>query len=694
MLIGDSPSCPHCGHVLDARRAASEFLDLIPSGELAISEADDEQPCKQCGEMVRIGLVRCWHCGAFTNSDIEATYQRMQASPAPIMYSDVTNAQAEHAPEHAVPFSPGAEDDGGFELDAGYGVPSGGGGASATPPKPQPSTATYSYQTAAPEPPAPAGDDDDFTLASEPAPTAVYTPQTTAHSAQGQGQPAQEPAQYDQAAAFDQQAYDQQAYDQQYQVPWGYKLSADGTAYEIDYEAWQQAGYNPHAQPGEPGYYDPYAGQGYETQGYGVEGQSAVAEDAATGEIPPLEPVPGDTAPAAVGGEAPAHAVPDVAHSVSTGGESLLAAAIEEEKESIRLRKAGGRRKVASGQALPPGSFVVYCPNGHRVQVHDRHRGRAGRCPSCKAVFFVPAVDPSAAPAEGAEAGAAAAPNSGKYEAGDFNNWMFDQRLHTISPLKLKLKPGAMAAEYDVADIAFSSDSMLVATVFKRGGTFAAMQEKKKKPAARQAIGDFLQTKKALSGIPAPFQTVVTKAEASQLKIVQPAIPGEESIFAGIPVFGPGRIVVRLPPTLESGTRVYLSFSLSEFREFARLLEQVFGIVGFGLELGIPLTDTISTYKCHYSEVELPALERVEFYQEDPALKPIILGRKCAGCGLVVSEDARKKEKIGGKNDASIAKAVCPKCKKKFGDITFYGLNPNAKPVVFGLLPEDTSEKK
>lgn len=663
MLIGDSPSCPHCGHVLDAHRAASEFLDLIPSGELEISESDDELPCKQCGEMVRIGLVRCWHCGAFTNSDIEATYHRMQAHPSPIMYSDVTQAPAERPPEHAVPFAPVSEDDGGFELEAGYGAPATGNDRAGIAAQ-QPTTATYSYRSATPEPAAANDDEDDFTLATEP-PAPVVTVQASAAVDTGHDQTQQ---QYDQAA------YDQQAYDaQQYQIPWGYKLNADGTAYEIDYEAWQAAGLDPNAQPGEPGYYDPYAAQGYEGQeasaeGYAVAGAQEAPAEGAGGQLP--EP-------------------PDVAHSVSTAGETLLAAAMEEEKESAKLRKAGARRKVTMQEA-PPGSFLVYCPNGHRVQVQERHRGRAGRCPSCKAVFFVPALDPAAVPAAGAEGAAAAATTEpGKYQAGDYNNWMFELRLHTVSPLKLKLKPGAMAGEYDIADVGFSAQDMLVATVFKRAGAFAAMQEKKKKPAARLAIGDYLQTKKPVSGLPAPFQTLVTQTDAHLLKIVQPAIPGEESIFAGIPVFGPGRIVVRLPAQLEGGSRAYLSFSLSEFREFARLLEQVFGIVAFGQELGIPLTDTISNYKCHYSETELATLEYVDFYKEDPALKPIVLGRKCAGCGLIVSEDARKKEKIGGKNDASIAKAICPKCKKKFGDITLYGLDPNAKPVEFGKLPAE-----
>lgn len=671
MLIGDSPSCPHCGHVLDAARASSEFLDLIPSGELALSDGDDEQPCKQCGEMVRVGLVRCWHCGAFTNPDIEATYQRMQASPTPIMYSDVSNVETEQTPEHAPMFSSAADDDGGFELDDSYGLKTtmDDGYAVATPPRnPAPAPAADSdYQLAVAQ-------DDDFSV--ETADNTAYQ-ETIPHAEVSQQQT------YDQAA-YDQALADQAAYDQQYQTPWGYKLSADGTAYEIDYEAWQAAGYDPNAAPGEPGYYDPYAGQSAEQQDYPAEGYP-VAEAAA--DVQPAAEAAAAPPAAAVrpsaGAELPAP--PEVAHSVSTGGEALLAAAIEEEKDYAKIRKAGGRRR-ANADAPPPGSFVIYCPNGHRVQVHERHRGRAGRCPSCKAVFFVPLL--VTAP-EGTTPDQAVPTGPQKFEAGDYTDWMFELRLHTVNPQKLKLKPGAMAAEYDVADIAFSNQDLLVAMVFKRAGTFAAMQEKKKKPATRIAVADFLQTKKPTSGLPVPFQTLVTANDASQLKIVQPSIPGEESIFAGIPVFGPGRIVVRLPVVLDGGSRVYLSFSLSEFREFARLVEKVFGIANFGQELGIPLTDSISTYKCHYSENELPTLDNADFYLPDPALKPIVLGHKCAGCGLIVSEDARKKEKIGGKTEASIAKATCPKCKKKFGSIPLYGLDPNAKPVEFGMLPAE-----
>ncbi|MDZ7616518.1 MAG: hypothetical protein U1E05_05895 [Patescibacteria group bacterium] len=35
----------------------------------------------------------------------------------------------------------------------------------------------------------------------------------------------------------------------------------------------------------------------------------------------------------------------------------------------------------------------VLCPNGHVLQVRDDLGGRVGRCPACKAIVQVPAVD-------------------------------------------------------------------------------------------------------------------------------------------------------------------------------------------------------------------------------------------------------------------------------------------------------------
>jgi hypothetical protein len=63
----------------------------------------------------------------------------------------------------------------------------------------------------------------------------------------------------------------------------------------------------------------------------------------------------------------------------------------------------------------------------------------------------------------------------------------------------------------------------------------------------------------------------------------------------------------------------------------------------------------------------------LHYYQPEPNEFPLELtGWRCGQCSLVVSEDARKKEKIGGLNGKGIAKAKCPKCGGKFGSHPLY----------------------
>jgi hypothetical protein len=209
------------------------------------------------------------------------------------------------------------------------------------------------------------------------------------------------------------------------------------------------------------------------------------------------------------------------------------------------------------------------------------------------------------------------------------------------------------------------------------------MQERKKKPATREALTEHLAADLPLDLAPVSRKVVIPRDEVALLKIVQPAPADEESIFAGIPVFGVNKIAVRLPKPTEAGERLYLSFVLSEFRAFARALAQVYGIENFGQELGIPLVDQFTELKCHYSDAPLRVLENLDYYRDDPGFKVVLIGHRCAGCGLIVSEDSRRKEKIGGKTPSSIAKALCPKCKKKFGDLPLYGLElPAGVPAV------------
>ena len=88
----------------------------------------DQQPCPDCGEMVRSGVVRCWNCGAFMDKEVEKRFLKMQESPPEVLYSDPSMAEEEEASAVATDatFSSGGDssdegDDGDFELNVNAG---------------------------------------------------------------------------------------------------------------------------------------------------------------------------------------------------------------------------------------------------------------------------------------------------------------------------------------------------------------------------------------------------------------------------------------------------------------------------------------------------------------------------------------------------------------------------------------------
>ena len=606
MLLGDSASCPHCGHVLDEARA-SEFISLIPSDVLEDSE--QEEPCPQCRERVRVGMVRCWNCGSFIHQEMEAAYREMQATPAPIVYSPL--------PGHDTPGGDTQHDD---EL---------------------PDAVEPEGQFAeSPEPEAEPEDDGGFELA---ATVSAYDDDSSFElkiPGAGWENTAPDPV----AETIDDS-------DDSYEL----RVPVETSSPEAEFEPEPQPEFQELEPAPQPQFIESDAP---------VDATSEAAESAEA-----AEPA-GDGTP----------------HSVTSAGDVLLAAALAEEHESAR-------RPVRRSKGLKGGKdevgLVVFCPNGHRIQVQDRYRGRAGRCPRCKALFVVPDKAPQPAPTAAGATGEQTAPQAeavpAGVTAGQYKNWLFDIKLHQVTPTKLKLKPGSLSGEYDTADVGFSEADIVVATVFKGGGAFRAASERKKKPLARESMLAHLSAKKPVSKLPIPAQLQIQGSDASQLKVVQPATPDEESLFAGVPVFGPGRVAVRLPGVGEGGLRQYLSLAISEFRKFSGLLSSLYGISDFGANLGIPLTARFTEAKCHYSDSVLQVAQDLEWYQNDPAFKLVLIGRKCQGCGLVVSEDARKKEKIGGVSGSSISKAPCPKCKAKFGTNSLFGLE--SVPVAAGTPP-------
>ncbi len=399
---------------------------------------------------------------------------------------------------------------------------------------------------------------------------------------------------------------------------------------------------------------------------------TATEEPAAVDDLAPAIPplaveAPASESPAASSKGSPADRknaeIPDVAHSEATGGDVLLEIARQEETDISRSRQKF-KDKLQ-------GTFVVYCPMGCRIRVQERHRGKAGKCPKCNSVFFVPRQKPKRVVKDEAASDAAVPAVLEKWRG-----WQEDLHLHQVVPQKLRIKPDSLLNEFTMVDVAMSTEGLLLATLVTSPGFLGA--NLKKKPALRTGLQEHLKTVGTVDGAPVPQTRLIEPAALHQLVVAQPSPADVESLFGNIPVFGAGRIAVRLPRIADDPATQYLSFSLSEFRKFAANLADVCGVSGLGTDTEIPLTETYNTVACHYSEGPVRELLGLEYYQKDPALKLQVAGWRCGGCALVVSEDSRKKEKIGGLNGKGIASAKCPKCAAKFGSHPLYELAPAA----------------
>ncbi len=368
--------------------------------------------------------------------------------------------------------------------------------------------------------------------------------------------------------------------------------------------------------------------------------------------------------------EAPAAEAPST-------GDPLLDIALQEENEAEARAKDRRKKKAQGEKVAMPGFLFVFCPNGHRIQVEEKYRGMTGRCPRCKSFFHVPGIDWEKKKLEAKQAEEDAARES------KYHTWMVDRKLHHVDPTKLKLKPGSLEKEFQEVDLVFSDESMIVVSHGKQNaGLFSGEKNKKKRDPLREEAQEHLRLEKELLDLPAAGHRDFLQADMEKITVVQPAAYIHESIFAGVPVFGEGRIAVRLPVTDQDKDVkdvLFVSFTLSEFREFAGAIDKLFGVKDLGQMEGVPLTDSEVKGKCHYSDRQITSIEVTDFHKADPEMELEIVGRKCQACGLVVSEDSRKKEKLGGANGKGIAKAKCPKCQQKFGDTTLYALKADAE---------------
>ena len=384
-----------------------------------------------------------------------------------------------------------------------------------------------------------------------------------------------------------------------------------------------------------------------------------------------------------------------VSHSEATGGDVLLDIAMQEE-----TRNRGGRRR---GLVLKGDKILLHCPAGHPVKVARKHSGKVGRCPhpGCGLRYLVPDVPPepveeeSGAVAESGVHAPATAPSAtgsptpagppDELAVGAFTRYLDGVRMHTVVPGKVKAKADSQAKAFQEVDVLFSPDTLLVVTMEGKSGVFGLGGEKpaQVREKVRQHLGG---DEPDLSALPVPH-VLLAGANAGEVAVEYPSDLLHETKFNGEPVFGTGRIALRLPrtggepdadqPPEKQETR-FLSMTLSQFRRFAAAMEE-FGFASgpgnrYAAGTPIPRTDDAPVHAGHYTDAPVPELPRPDLYLADPKLNAVIAGYRCQGCGLIVSEDGRKKEKLGGANGKGLAKAKCPKCDKPFGRQPLYKL--------------------
>lgn len=386
-------------------------------------------------------------------------------------------------------------------------------------------------------------------------------------------------------------------------------------------------------------------------------------------------------------------------------GDDLLSIAMAEQSEA-------GQRKGKGGTQT---QVMIPCPScSGLVPVSEKMAGRRTRCPSCRKVMVVPAF--KSAPAVKAKKKRPASAGNQTARPAIQVTWLNDAWLHVFSPTSLVLKPGSMESNHSVVDVAVTDKGVFLVTYVKdnpkakkpaaadkaEGGMLAFVRAKLAgllgggKGTAAEAANDLKEKWKKVrehvaktgefKNLPNAEVQAISREVVEQIKLVQPISRATESMFAGVPVFGDGRIVVFLPVNSGDDKQSFLSLPISRFRVFADKMKTLLNMELPAAENNIPLADRNEPLMCFYNQSRFEATAQTIFYQKDSDYQLTVVGHRCANCGITVSEEGRSKNKLGGANGKGIAKAKCPKCGSKFGSVPLYKIaaGPSAEPDATG----------
>ncbi len=343
--------------------------------------------------------------------------------------------------------------------------------------------------------------------------------------------------------------------------------------------------------------------------------------------------------------------------------DDLLSFAVEEQKEGKKRRNQKTAERLRK-QVLVP------CTCGAWIRVNEDQAGKTLRCKQCKQPVVVPGLKKKAEKQEKP----AAKPETAEQKS---TSWIDDAWFHILSPAALVLKPGSLTGKHTEVDIAFDGSGLHVLTfagtkkkrsIFSFGGG----NKKADHQLRRQQIHEQVSKSGNFENLENVEIRKVDLSRISEVRLVQPVAKVSESMFAGVPVFGDGRIAVFMPVEIDGGKQAFLSFSISGWRVIAEQLKTLFGVELNGTENGIPESDKAETLSCFINQSRIESIRGLIYYQKDAAYTLELTGHKCKSCGTTISEEGRKAAKLGGVKGKGIAKAKCPKCSNKMQAESLY----------------------
>jgi rRNA maturation protein Nop10 len=402
-------------------------------------------------------------------------------------------------------------------------------------------------------------------------------------------------------------------------------------------------------------------------------GRSAPEADATKAAMPvdgpdkPKETTPGGAATAreaAISAQrdetsTPTTEVPSKTSRGAKGGEDdLLSIAMQDERE-VRKRRSDKLAERKQKQMLVP------CACGAWIRVHESQAGKSVRCRKCKQPVVVPQIRRKA------EKKSAEKSNAASIDV----TWIEGVRFVRLAPTSIVLKPGSVADKFIEADLAIT-DSQIVVVAFSGGDKkkrgLLGKAPKIDRAEQRKQLREQISKTGSFTGLADVEVHTISASHVPEIRLVQPILKASESMFAGVPVFGDGRIAAFLPISLDNSEQAYCSQTLTAFRTLCDLLKKKFNVELPAAENGVPTGEKIDNLSCFVNQSRVESLRDVIYYEQDPAFELELSGFRCKACTAVISEEGRLKNKLGGANGKAIAKAKCPKCSGKMGEERLY----------------------